>query len=329
MAALCMHRSAAGLTTPPAVCLLPLPAAGALLSQLHLGRVSVERGSAVVHIAGEVLPRHVTQFELVGVLGPGYRTLDLALEADAAPRHPGSSKITLINPAARRHLRHVTPGCPPHRQDKLYTGDVGPRPWLLPPAVQEEEVVSPPRAHAAEAAAAQDAATREDAGSSSDSFTLPQPGSTAAQQQQPVSSSTEAGVEDNAATSKSALSTEGTEQPTALALPDGPICMRLGGGQVPATIHYQAPTSPALVDLPDSSSTSLACPGGCRRGAAGGPVQLCNVYTQARCRIYAGIQHGQWCSKHWAVSANRWQSYMQPICAITNLCRAPDILDRL
>jgi hypothetical protein len=244
-----------------------MPAAGALLSQLHLGRVSVEGGSAVVHIAGEVLPRHVTQFELVGVLGPGYRTLDLALEADAALRHPASSKITLINPAARRHLRHVTPGCDRHRQDRLYTGDVGPRPWLLPPAVQQEEGVPPDMAQPAEPVAAQEAAPGEDAGSSEDPSTLPQPGSSVSSQPQPAASSVEAVAVDTAASSEPAVRTEGGELPDAHALPSGPICMRLGGGQVPATIHYQAPTSPGLADLPDSTTTSLARTGECQLGS--------------------------------------------------------------
>jgi hypothetical protein len=49
----------------------------------------------------------------VGVLvtlGPDYSWLEVQVEGDADPRHPASIKCTSINPAAKRHLRHVTPG---------------------------------------------------------------------------------------------------------------------------------------------------------------------------------------------------------------------------
>lgn len=38
------------------------------------------------------------------------RSLDLRIEADAHKRSPHNDKCTLVNPAGKRHLRHVTPG---------------------------------------------------------------------------------------------------------------------------------------------------------------------------------------------------------------------------
>lgn len=75
-----------------------------------LHRVVVSQGHLDVEVWGEPLPRCVRDVGVLVTLGPNYSWLEVQVEGDAAPRHPASVKCTSINPAAKRHLRHVTPG---------------------------------------------------------------------------------------------------------------------------------------------------------------------------------------------------------------------------
>ncbi|GIL58074.1 hypothetical protein Vafri_13269, partial [Volvox africanus] len=85
-----------------------------------LGAVTFRNASLRVFIIGELLPR---RFEYVSgsvALGRNYRALEVAVEGDAYERPAASAKCTLVNPHAKRHLRHVTPGAtamgqPPRR----------------------------------------------------------------------------------------------------------------------------------------------------------------------------------------------------------------------
>lgn len=61
-------------------------------------------------MAGERLPRRLENVYAECALGRGYKTLEVRVDADARARNPGSKKVTLVGPAAKRHLRHVTPG---------------------------------------------------------------------------------------------------------------------------------------------------------------------------------------------------------------------------
>jgi hypothetical protein len=54
--------------------------------------------------------RCVRDVGVLVTLGPDYSWLEVQVEGDADKRHPASVKCTSINPAAKRHLRHVTPG---------------------------------------------------------------------------------------------------------------------------------------------------------------------------------------------------------------------------
>eukprot|EP00775_Hariotina_reticulata_P008364 gene8364-8548_t len=68
--------------------------------------VLLDGGQLEVQVWGEPLPRHVQNIKLKVVLGPAYSWLDIQVEGDAAVRHPASTKCTVINPNAKRHLRH-------------------------------------------------------------------------------------------------------------------------------------------------------------------------------------------------------------------------------
>lgn len=61
-------------------------------------------------------------------LGPDYSWLEVQVEGDAEPRHPASIKCTSINPAAKRHLRHVTPGSSSSIRLRRFGCDVLPPP---------------------------------------------------------------------------------------------------------------------------------------------------------------------------------------------------------
>ncbi|GIM02660.1 hypothetical protein Vretimale_7447, partial [Volvox reticuliferus] len=126
----------------------PAAAAAAFAAELEeslppvaLGAVTARNASLRVFIIGELLPR---RFEYVSgsvALGRHYRSLEVAVEGDAYERPAASAKCTLVNPHAKRHLRHVTPGAtalgqPPRR----FGCDILPRGTAL--ALQHAPAVS-------------------------------------------------------------------------------------------------------------------------------------------------------------------------------------------
>lgn len=75
-----------------------------------LHSVVIHQGQLDVRVHGEPLDRHLHNLDLKLTLGPQYSWMEILAEGDAAARHPASIKCTQINPNAKRHLRHVTPG---------------------------------------------------------------------------------------------------------------------------------------------------------------------------------------------------------------------------
>ncbi|KAF8055821.1 TIC236 [Scenedesmus sp. PABB004] len=108
-----------------------------------LRSVTIRDGELDVAVWGEPLPRQVSGVRMALTLGRDYETLDIAVEGDAAPRHPASVKCTTIDPAAKRHLRHVTPGAAGPQAGRLrrFACDVLPVPDAPadPAAPQQQE----------------------------------------------------------------------------------------------------------------------------------------------------------------------------------------------
>jgi hypothetical protein len=77
---------------------------------------------------GEPIMRCVRDVGVLVTLGPDYSWLEVQVEGDAEPRHPASVKCTSINPAAKRHLRHVTPGSSSSTRLRRFACDVLPEP---------------------------------------------------------------------------------------------------------------------------------------------------------------------------------------------------------
>ncbi|KAF6250262.1 hypothetical protein COO60DRAFT_1706191, partial [Scenedesmus sp. NREL 46B-D3] len=109
--------SAAGAVRVHLSGLLPPPA-------LH--SVTISGGRLDYVVWGEPLERTVHNVAMRLSLGPGYSWLELLVHGDAAPRHPASTKVTLANPNARRHLRHVTPGAAGAARLRRFSCDVLP-----------------------------------------------------------------------------------------------------------------------------------------------------------------------------------------------------------
>ncbi|WIA09845.1 hypothetical protein OEZ85_010059 [Tetradesmus obliquus] len=128
-AASSLASSAAGAVHVRLSGLLPPPA-------LH--SVTISSGRLDYTVWGEPLARTVQNVGMKLLLGPGYSWLDIAIEGDPVPRHPASAKITLLNPHAKRHLRHVTPGAAGAARLRRFTCDVLPP---APPAVPADPLI--------------------------------------------------------------------------------------------------------------------------------------------------------------------------------------------
>jgi hypothetical protein len=172
--------SAAGAVSVRLSGLLPPPA-------LH--SITITSGRLDYVVWGEPLERTVQDVAMRLTLGPGYSWLDILIDGDAVPRHPASTKITLMNPNAKRHLRHVTPGTAGANRLRRFTCDTLPpaQPELVQPLPQQEQ------GHAAgdgkpyellDAVQAAGAAAGAGAGESSDSEVAAENAADLAQQQQ-------------------------------------------------------------------------------------------------------------------------------------------------
>jgi hypothetical protein len=175
--------SAAGAVSVRLSGLLPPPA-------LH--SITISSGRLDYVVWGEPLERTVANVGMRLTLGPGYSWLDILIDGDAVPRHPASTKITLMNPNAKRHLRHVTPGTAGANRLRRFTCDV------LPPAQPEPAEPQPGQAagdgepnELLDVAQAADAAAGAGAAASSDSEVAAENAADLARQQQQQYSSPE------------------------------------------------------------------------------------------------------------------------------------------
>jgi hypothetical protein len=84
-------------------------AAGALAARaLVLGALELRGATLRAHVAGEPIPRVFEDVRAVMRLGRSYDSLAVEIAAKPRARHPASSKVTMLNPRANRHLRAVT-----------------------------------------------------------------------------------------------------------------------------------------------------------------------------------------------------------------------------